>query len=100
MKVKRMTYLDDALIKKVEAIKAYTGKSVSNLIAEGLSDVIAKYETRPKTLAEAIARTAGIAAKYGIKVKNMRKELNADFERRAKRFEKALKKGRLVKYDD
>ncbi|OGF50383.1 MAG: hypothetical protein A2231_02495 [Candidatus Firestonebacteria bacterium RIFOXYA2_FULL_40_8] len=81
-KIKTMVYLDRDCKKKALELKNITHKSLSFLVEEGLEAVILKYSLKPKTMKEAIKTSYGSIPS----IKNMRDELNKDFEKRAERI--------------
>ncbi|MFH1823655.1 MAG: hypothetical protein ABH873_00295 [Candidatus Firestonebacteria bacterium] len=84
MKAQMLVYVDIKKKHEVEEIKKETGKSITELVEEGIESVIERYKNKPKTFEEALNRIAGLGKKY--EIKNTRDELNKSFKRRLQRF--------------
>jgi|GEM_PF-7013303 len=81
MKVKTLVSIDEKKKYEVETLKKLTGKSMSNLVEEGITILYAKYSHLPSTFDEAIKQTAGIGKG---KIEYVREKLNTDIVRRSK----------------
>lgn len=90
-----MSYIEKERKESAWDIRHKTGRSISDLIEEGLDYIIAKYNKTPKTIEEALTRLSGFGKKNDIKIKemkNVRERLNRDLRERIKRVEVAFKK--------
>lgn len=83
MKIKMLTYINEEKKRKAEEIKYMTGKSISELVEEGIDCIIVKYTKFPKTFDEALHRIAGIEKK-NYKIENIRERINKNFMNRSK----------------